>query len=109
MPGILKPKKIYAEDIGLVIDDVWITEGSTFGVENNPIKYGDGNILDQADTVTVKWTSDYGFGQYCFAVVRHKDWTFDIVGLSETMDSNDDKEFARCLLNLLIDKMYVAE
>lgn len=110
MLGVLKPKKIYADDIGLLIDDAWVTEGMTFEKTIPPLTYGkDKKPLERADCLTVKWSSDSGFGEYTFAFVFHEDETFDLVGLSETMDSDDDKEFARCIMNYLVDKMYIAE
>lgn len=56
-------------------------------------------ITHSAGGIRIEWTSDLGFGQYDIQVRGGK-----IVANSETMDSNEDKEFLRKLLSLIADK-----
>jgi hypothetical protein len=51
----------------------------------------------------IKWESDIGFGEY---IIRIKE-DGKLEGDSETMDSNEDKEFIKKLLELLVDKMEI--
>lgn len=61
-------------------------------------------ILANNNAMRIEWTSDVGFGQY--------DINFGddgkIIGRSETMDSNEDKEFLKKLLSLMVDKINIA-
>jgi hypothetical protein len=52
----------------------------------------------------ILWSSDIGFGEYTVIKENGK-----ILGFSECMDSQDDKEFIKKLLELLVDKLIIKE
>lgn len=52
----------------------------------------------------ILWSSDIGFGEYTVIKENGK-----ILGFSECMDSQDDKEFIKKLLELLADKLIIKE
>jgi hypothetical protein len=59
-------------------------------------------ITHNGGGIRIEWTSDLGFGQYDIQTREGK-----IIGHSEAMDNQDDKDFLRKLLELLADKTEV--
>lgn len=65
----------------------------------------------------IYWSSDIGFGTLDIVKEAGNDGEdydtpeekLEITGFSECMDSNDDKEFTRKLLSLLVDKLNIVD
>ena len=53
--------------------------------------------------IRIQWNSDIGFGEYDLCKDENGDW----IGHSETMDSNDDKDFIKKLLEVFVEKLTV--
>ncbi len=58
-------------------------------------------VLANNNAIKIRWSSDIGFGEY--DIVINKDGS--LTGFSETMDINDDKEFLKKLLSIIVDKI----
>lgn len=56
---------------------------------------------NETSAFTIKWSSDLGFGIYEIYI----DEKGNIIGHSETMDSNEDKSFLKKLFELLTEKI----
>ena len=53
--------------------------------------------------LNISWMATIGFGEYIFYKERNSNWRIS----SETMDSNDDKEFGKELLSLWLNECEV--
>lgn len=63
------------------------------------------------DTYTgfdIEWNSDIGFGEYSF-YRKKADEEFKILAVSEHMDYDDEKEFGKMLLHLLLEQTKIME
>lgn len=59
--------------------------------------------LDDEEIINILWASDIGFGNY--AIIKKPNG--EILGDSEFMDSNEDKQFIEKLLNLIKEKINI--
>lgn len=55
--------------------------------------------------MAILWSSDIGFGEYIIT----KEEGGELIGLSECMDSQEDKAFVKKLLELLAEKLIIKE
>lgn len=55
------------------------------------------------DSMLIVWSSNIGFGQYVIDVEDDQ----NLIGYSETMDSNEDKEFITKLFSLIVEKLNI--
>ena len=60
-------------------------------------------VITNNNAIRFEWSSNIGFGQYDIHI--KDDGT--MVGLSETMDSNDDKDFLKKLFSLWMDQINI--
>ncbi len=80
---------------------IWDTDVSSKEVDDNlHIR----EVLARDNYVVLKWASNNGFGEYAFLFdEKSGEWHAD----SECLDSDDDKEFGRRLMDLFMDMVKV--
>lgn len=61
------------------------------------------DVISNEKCIRIKWSSDIGFGEYDIELNSGG----SLIGHSETMDSNEDKEFLKKLLSLLVNKIEI--
>lgn len=59
-------------------------------------------VIIKNDAIRLEWSSDIGYGQYD---IHTNDGV--MIGLSETMDSNEDKDFLKKLFSLWVDQIII--
>ncbi len=65
-----------------------------------------GENVDGTQVITIDWSSNIGWGRYTLYKNQYEQvWK----GESETMDSNEKKEFLQLLLNKFIESVEVVE
>jgi hypothetical protein len=59
-------------------------------------------VIIKNDAIRLEWSSDIGYGQYDIHINDGA-----MIGLSETMDSDEDKDFLKKLFSLWADKIMI--
>jgi hypothetical protein len=85
--------KIDVNNINLEIDDIEVWK------PKNPEK----NM--HRGLIRIRWNSSIGFGEYDLCKDGNGNW----VGYSETMDSNEDKDFIKKLMELFIERLTIID
>lgn len=61
------------------------------------------DVIANEKMIRIRWSSDIRLGQYDIELCKDG----SLIGHSESMDSNEDKEFIKKLISLLVDKIEI--